>query len=503
MNTLTPGIARRLSESGTLQGALLALAAGSGAVAGSFAAVGRTPAFVASPVTGVVVDATPGIVVRFSILLLGELGDSIALGLGLAATVATFALVVGAARVAARRRGFRTAGVVLGGGAAVVLGLALVRDPVSAVGAGVGAALPLVVGEAARRTGQTVGEVPAGRREALGSIATAVGLGLAGTVIGSRLSLGTDAGTTTDQQYDASSETGRLFSMARERSLDVDGLEALVSEEFYEVDINQINPSPNVGDWTLAVTGAVESERRYSFDDIEGMEAVHRFNTLRCVGENLNGRKMDNALWTGVPLAALVDAANPQGEYVMLRAADGFYEEFPIAALEGGLLAYGMNGGALPRGHGAPARALVPGHWGEINVKWLTEIEVLDEEATGYWEERGWHGTGPVNTVAKLHAVNHRDDGIEGGGHAYAGTRGIRTGEVSVDGGATWHDAELSEPLPGDDICRQWVYRYEPPAGSHEVVVRAVDGTGTRQPKERSNAFPSGPTGWVSKTIRP
>ena len=37
-----------------------------------------------------------------------------------------------------------------------------------------------------------------------------------------------------------------------------------------------------------------------------------------------------------------------------------------------------QSGGACPR-HGAPVRALVPGHWGEINVKWITEIEVTDE----------------------------------------------------------------------------------------------------------------------------
>jgi len=162
-----------------------------------------------------------------------------------------------------------------------------------------------------------------------------------------------------------------------------------------------------------------------------------------------------------------------------------------------------MNGDQLPRGHGFPARALIPGHWGEINVKWITEIEILEEEVEGYWEERGWHGTGPVNTVAKLHAVNHLDDGrIEVAGHAYAGNRGIERVEVSTDGGDTWSEATLSEELPGDDVWRQWAYRYER-EDAHEVVVRAVDGTGTLQAEERSDAFPSGPTGWVSEEVEP
>jgi hypothetical protein len=188
---------------------------------------------------------------------------------------------------------------------------------------------------------------------------------------------------------------------------------------------------------------------------------------------------------------------------VRLRAADDYYQVFPMDALEDSLLAYGMNGSALPRGHGYPVRALIPGHWGEIQVKWITEIEVLDQDAEGYWEERGWHGTGPVETVAKLHAVNDLDDGRkEVGGHAYAGIRGIQQVEVSTDGGSTWTEAELTEPLDGIDAWRQWRYRYDPPDGSHEVVVRATDGNGTLQTQEERGKFPRGATGWVSRTVQ-
>jgi hypothetical protein len=88
-------------------------------------------------------------------------------------------------------------------------------------------------------------------------------------------------------------------------------------------------------------------------------------------------------------------------------------------------------------------------------------------------------------------------------GHAYAGTRGVSNVEVSTDGGSTWTDAELSEALPGDDVWRQWAHRYDPPDGAHEVVVRAVDADGRVQPEERNGSFPSGPTGWVTKTVRP
>jgi DMSO/TMAO reductase YedYZ molybdopterin-dependent catalytic subunit len=299
-----------------------------------------------------------------------------------------------------------------------------------------------------------------------------------------------------------------LLALAEERSLGIEGLEGLVSgEDFYEVDIYNVDPELAADDWTLSVTGAVEEEVEFTYDDLRGMEPENRFESLRCVGEGLNGKKMDNALWTGVPIPAVIEQANPQGEYVVLRDGDGYFEEFSAAALETGLLAYGKDGSTLPRGHGFPVRALIPGHWGEINVKWIEEIEISTEEVTGYWEERGWHGTGPVNTVAKLHATGRLDDGrLQVGGHAYAGTRGVRKVEVSTDGGDSWNDATLSERLPeayGTDVWRQWAYDYQPPDGEHTVVVRATDGTGTLQPKEESGAFPNGPSGWVSKSIDP
>ncbi|MFC7097682.1 molybdopterin-dependent oxidoreductase [Halobaculum marinum] len=480
---------------------LVALAAGVGAVAGSFAAVGRLPAFVAAPVARLVVAVTPDVVVRYSILLLGDVGDSIAFLLALTLTALLFGVVVWAVRLAATaadgdRLDATVAGSVLALVAVLVLAVGLAGDATSAVGATVGAAVPLTLAALAGR-----GESPdaAARRTALGSIAAAVGLALAGGVIGTRRTVSAGDGTTT---VPADSEVGRLLDLARERSLAVEGIEPLVSERFYEVDINQVDPDPDRDEWTLSVTGAVENAGEYSYDDLTSMPTEHRFNTLRCVGESLNGMKMDNALWTGTPLMQILEDAGLQGDYVMLRAADGFYEEFSVSALRNGFLAWGMNGADLPRGHGAPVRALIPGHWGEINVKWLTEIEILDEEMEGYWEERGWHGTGPVNTVAKLHAVNRLDDGrIEVGGHAYAGTRGIERVEVSTDGGDTWTDADLSEPLPGDDVWRQWVYRYDSPGTQHEVVVRATDGTGTLQPEDERRAFPNGPSGWVSRTV--
>jgi DMSO/TMAO reductase YedYZ molybdopterin-dependent catalytic subunit len=345
------------------------------------------------------------------------------------------------------------------------------------------------------------------RRSALGALVAAVAFGALGVRLGER-----DGGSSVAAPGEfGGEETAALLDRASERSLDVAGLEPLVSESFYNVQYSSVSPTIDPDDWSLSVAGSVDEEVTVDYEDLRGMESRHEFVTLRCVGESLNGKKMDTALWETVPVAPLLEEAGLGEEdcCVMARAADDFYEEFPLSALRDARIAYAMNGEALPRGHGAPARLLVPGHWGEINVKWLTELEILEQEAEGYWEERGWHGTGPVETVAKLHAVDTDGEGVEVAGHAYAGTRGISRVEVSTDGGETWTDARLSEPLPGadggaaEDAWRQWAYRYDPPEGNHEVVARAYDGDGTLQPETERDAFPSGPTGWVSRTVSP
>jgi DMSO/TMAO reductase YedYZ molybdopterin-dependent catalytic subunit len=477
----------------------VSLACGVAAVAGSYAAVGDAPAFVAAPIANATVTLAPGVLVTVAITVLGDLGHYLAYAGGIAATAVVLGVAAGAGRVVAARIGRPRLAPVAVALAVGAVGAALVGATDSVLGATLGGALVSLVAD----LGVGVGSGPTadgtdGRRRAILAGAVSLAVGVLG--VGGRSLFATEDATDRGPIPD---DVRALLVEAESKSLDVDGLEPLVSDDFYRVDIANVDPVVAREDWSLRVHGAVGSETTYTFDDVASMAQEHRFVTLRCVGEPLNGRKLDTALWTGVPLAALLDPVDLRGEYVMLRAADDFYEEFPVAALETGFLATGMNGRPLPRGHGAPARALIPGHWGEINVKWLTEIEILDEPATGYWEERGWHGTGPVNTVAKLWTTNRLDDGrVEVAGPAYAGTRGIETVEVSTDSGDSWVEADLSAPLPGEDVWRQWVHRYEP-AGPHEVVVRAWDGTGTRQPRTEADAFPSGPSGWVTRTVDP
>jgi len=515
----------------------LAVLAGGAGVVGSYAVAGFTPSFVVAPIDSYLAAVTPGIVMTFAITVLGDLGQRLALGTAVALAVAAFAALSLLGTVAGREFAARTgrpgagplAGPLLAALGVALLAVLLVPATVPALAAGGAAAAVLALGGAGRPS-PAAGD-PEGRRAVLTGLAGALGVGAVGYLIGGSgsggsggsasgaaagstgggtgPSSGTDGGSDADATS-ASSEVEELLGTAGDRSLPVEGIEPLVSERFYNVDINSVDPKLSAESWSMRVTGAVEQEIDIDYEALTSRASREEFVTLRCVGDALNGQKMDNALWTVTDIEPLLEEAGLTAESeqccVMLRAADDYFQAFPLAALREGMLAYRMNGAPLPRGHGAPVRALIPGHWGEINVKWLTEIEVLTEEMEGYWERKGWHGTGPVTPVAKLHATNRLDDGrMELGGHAYAGTRGVSTVEVSTDGGDSWTEASLSDPLPGDprDAWRQWVHRYDPPDGTHVAVVRMYDAEGNVQPREQSNPFPSGASGWVRETIRP
>ncbi len=475
--------------------------AGATGVAGSFAVAGYTRTFVVAPLDAAVVTATPGAVVAFMIQNVGEAGHLLHIGLAAALAVGLFgAVALGGVR-AAERLDSRLGGGLLAGLTAWTLAALLTQAPALALGT----ALPVaaVAGLAGPRRAPP--ELDASRRRALGSVAGVVAF------VGGAAGVG--ALRSSEDPLDAAPGTGDVdvrLREAEERSLSVDSdaLPGLVSEigGFYNVDIAEFEPELPAEEWSLTVTGeTAEGDLTVDFDALLERPVEHRFVTLRCVGEELNGHKLDTAVWTGTPVAPLLDAVDPDGECgcVVLRGDDGYFVEYPVEVLRDGFLAWGMNGKELPSQHGHPVRILAPGHWGETNVKWLTEIEVLDREMDGYWEQRGWEGTGPVNTVAKLweEGITRLEDGrVELAGHAYAGTRGVDRVEVSTDGGDTWAEAALSAPLPDEDVWRQYRYRFEP-EGSHEVVVRAVDGTGTVQAGERSDSFPSGAAGWVRRTV--
>lgn len=489
----------KIRESVSSTDVLFAIIAGITGVGGSYAVAGYTRRFIVAPIDALVVRLTPGEIVAFVIQNVGDQGHLLHIALSFAIAVGVLACTAIVGLIAARRSGRPAVGVLLAAALAWGVTTAITTEPTLAIST----AGPVTVFTAVGTAPFSSPEHDQSRRSALISGAGAL------TFLGISIGLGrlaTNDGAVSDEPEEIDEEVSALLGEAEDKSLDIEGdIPGLVStfDEFYNVDIAEFDPDLSAEEWSLTITGEVGNDVTVTFDELTDMSTERRFVTLRCVGEDLNGHKLDNAVWTGTPIKPLLEEADPEGKCgcAMLRAEDDYFVQFPVKALEDGFLAWGMNGQALPQSHGHPVRVLIPGHWGETNVKWLDEIELLDEEMDGYWERRGWHGTGPVNTVAKLWSDSMLENGnMEVAGHAYAGTRGIERVEVSIDGGKTWQEAELSEPLPGDDVWRQWRFEFAP-EGSHDIVVRAIDGEGSVQPKERSDSFPNGASGWVSKTV--
>nr|MDQ2658989.1 molybdopterin-dependent oxidoreductase [Verrucomicrobiota bacterium] len=230
--------------------------------------------------------------------------------------------------------------------------------------------------------------------------------------------------------------------------------------------------------------------------------------TLMCISNGLGAGLMSNAVWKGVPLAALLEAAGASKEArkVKLYGVDNYADTFPIEkALEPTtLIAYEMNGERLPDRHGFPARAIVPGYFGEKHVKWITRIELAGEDAEGFYEKQGWGPDFMVPIRARID-VPYEEEWIEAAtaakgipmkGVAFAGTKGVSRVEVSTDDGKNWADATID--YPGTRLTWVlWSYHWQPEnPGDYSLTVRATNGDDELQTFDEKRPFKSGTSGF-------
>lgn len=245
------------------------------------------------------------------------------------------------------------------------------------------------------------------------------------------------------------------------------------------------------------------------------------------LGSAWGSAAIGTAEWTGVRLvdlmadagadpALLQSTLDKRDLHVELRSLDELQASVPAStALDRSrdvMLAYSMNGQPLRPEHGYPLRAIVPGHVGVRNVKWLSHLLLGEEEAIGPWQ-RGlaYKGFGPnvhstegidVEKLASLQEMpvtsmitypapgQHMTSGPQTiKGFAYSGGgHGIVRVDVSPDGGKTWKTAELTD---GKDqpLRRAWAWTFwevdvDLPADqqSAELVCKAVDSSYNVQP---------------------
>jgi sulfite oxidase len=307
---------------------------------------------------------------------------------------------------------------------------------------------------------------------------------------------------------------------------------------------------PNVEekDFTLEVELLDGTSAQYTMQDLRGkFKSMKVSATLQCSGnrrsdmtmhaQQTNGLQwkvgaISTAVWEGARLSdVLADAGfpvqqaiqgNTEAKHIQFSGSEAYGASIPVdSALNpygDVILAYAMNGEPLPRDHGFPLRAIVPGYVAARSVKWLKRITVSDEESHSQWQRRDYKSFGPnerdpdwekasaIQEMPITSAITKAivDEGkamLEGYAYSGGGRKVLRV-DVSTDGGQTWDQAVLlndEKSLVGRKSWAWTRWRYERPfkvprseekdKSCFTVVVKATDEAYNSQPESHKSIY--------------
>ena len=284
----------------------------------------------------------------------------------------------------------------------------------------------------------------------------------------------------------------------------------------------------DMSDWRMSVEGdAVSNPMELSYERIRNLPSRTLIAYLECAGNHramfdiVKGRAakgtqwmtggIGNGEWTGVSLRDVLTLAGITDDAVsvLLIGHDtespegGFRRVIPVdkAMHPDTLLAYALNGDALPKDHGYPVRALIPGWVGSSSIKWLRRIVVSSERlwtrnnTTSYvligddyppdGEAEGEAIT--TQTVKSALALPWPAELSEGlrriHGYAHSPAASISMVEWSDDSGDTWQQAIVLEPQVQYSWAR-FEFTWEARSGEHTIMTRATDAQGNTQPDD-------------------
>ncbi len=290
----------------------------------------------------------------------------------------------------------------------------------------------------------------------------------------------------------------------------------------------------DAGTWTLRIDGeSAKQEKTYTLATLKSKFQQYTYQlTLECGG---NGRSefdppakgnqwtvgaVSCATWTGIRLRDILEDAGIKDDavYIGYHAADTHLSrdsnKEPIsrgvpmakALQDETLLAFQMNGTAIPLAHGFPLR-LVAGGWpASVSGKWVNRISIRNKVHDGT-KMTGTAYRVPCNTVApgekvidedmciiesmpvkslitypKSGAILKQGRKLNIGGHAWAGELEVARMEYSIDFGATWKECPIEKPvnrLAWQHFSARIGF---PKKGYYEVWARATDSQGVGQP---------------------
>ena len=265
----------------------------------------------------------------------------------------------------------------------------------------------------------------------------------------------------------------------------------------------------------LAIHGLVKRPLVFTMEALARYPRESRIAFLECAGNSgalyapqaqpLNAPAIHGlvscAEWTGVRLATLLDEAgvDPAAKWIVAEGADAaaMSRSFPLAkAMDDALLCLYQNGEKVRPANGYPLRLLLPGFEGNMNVKWLRRLKLVDapvmskDETSKYTillkEGKAWQFVFPMEVKS---VITRPSPGLafngpgfyEISGLAWSGKGRLRQVEVSADGGKSWAPAALQEPVLPKAVTRfraAWQWNGAPTV----LQSRATDETGMVQP---------------------
>ncbi|HEY8519816.1 MAG TPA: sulfite dehydrogenase [Gammaproteobacteria bacterium] len=265
----------------------------------------------------------------------------------------------------------------------------------------------------------------------------------------------------------------------------------------------------------LLIHGLVERPLIFDMEALCRYPLVSRIQFLECSGNSAGNNAPEPAMvsagaihgliscseWTGVPLAILLEEAGlrPEARWLVAEGADAaaMSRSVPLEkAMDDAILAIYQNGEKLRPEQGYPLRLFLPGWEGNMSVKWLRRIKVTSQPAMTKDETSKYSDLLPDGKALQFTfpmAVKSVITSPSGGmlmqgpglyqisGLAWSGAGRVRRVEVSADGGRTWAEAALSDPVLPKALTRfRMAWRWD--GGPAVLQSRAVDETGAVQP---------------------
>ena len=274
-------------------------------------------------------------------------------------------------------------------------------------------------------------------------------------------------------------------------------------------------PAIDSGRHRLVIHGRVARPLMFDLESLSRYPLVSRIQFLECSG---NGRANDApeppqvpvsqihglvscSDWTGVPLSVLLDetGVEPDARWIVAEGADAaaMNRSVPMAkALDDAMIALYQNGERLRPDNGYPMRLFLPGYEGNMSIKWLRRIEVTAEPLMTREETSKYTDLLPDGRALQFtfqmgvkSVITSPSGGLEMqgpglyqiSGIAWTGAGRIRRVEVSADGGQSWAEAALTDPILPLSLTRfRMPWRWS--GGPAVLQSRAIDETGAVQP---------------------